>query len=64
MDVNNKYPGYTHYAIEADSAVDAKLYVESIELVVTCDPVTFGDGKTSVFIRDPDSNVIEFTRHS
>ncbi|AZG34394.1 VOC family protein [Shewanella psychromarinicola] len=62
MDVENKYPGYTHYALEVNSAVNAKQYLESIGLVVTEGPATFGDGKTSIFIRDPDKNVIELTQ--
>jgi len=62
MDVENKFPGYTHYAIEVDSADEAKGFFESIGLEVTEGPITFGDGKTSVFIRDPDLNVIEFTQ--
>lgn len=62
MDVDKKFPGYTHYAIEVESAEDAKRFLESIGLTVTEGPVTFGDGKTSVFVRDPDLNVIEFTQ--
>ncbi len=62
MDVTPKYPGYTHYAIEVESADDAKQFLESIGLTVTEGPVTFGDGKISVFVRDPDLNVIEFTQ--
>jgi lactoylglutathione lyase len=62
MDIEKKFPGYTHYAIEVDSAEKAKKFLESINLIVTEGPVTFGDGKTSVFIRDPDKNVIEFTQ--
>lgn len=62
MDVEPKYPGYTHYAIEVESAGEAKRFLESIGLEVTEGPVTFGDGKTSVFIRDPDLNVVEFTQ--
>lgn len=62
MDVNKKYPGYTNYAIRVDSAENAKQFLDSIGVVVTEGPVTFGDGKTSVFIRDPDKNVIEFTQ--
>ncbi len=61
MDMEMKYPGYTHYAIEVDSAVEAKRYLESLGVAVTEGPVTFGDGKTSIFVRDPDANVIEFT---
>jgi lactoylglutathione lyase len=61
MDIEAKYPGYTHYAIEVDSA-EKKLYLESIGLAVMEGPATFGDGKISVFIRDPDKNVIEFTQ--
>ncbi|MCP5245980.1 MAG: VOC family protein [Burkholderiales bacterium] len=62
MDVDKKYPGYTHYAIEVDSAERAKQHLESLGFLTTEGPVTFGDGKTSVFIRDPDKNVIEFTQ--
>jgi catechol 2,3-dioxygenase-like lactoylglutathione lyase family enzyme len=61
MDVEMKYPGYTHYAIAVDSAEAAKQYLGSLGVPVTDGPVTFGDGKTSVFVRDPDANVIEFT---
>ena len=62
MDVDSKYPGYTHYAIEVDSAEGTKQYLESIGVIITEGPVTFGDGKTSIFVRDPDKNVIEFTQ--
>ena len=62
MDVAPKYPGYTHYAIEVESVDDARRFLESIGLEITEGPMTFGDGKTSVFVRDPDLNVIEFTQ--
>ena len=61
MDVEQRYPGYTHYSIEVKSVLDAKAYFESIDIKISGGPVTFGDGKTSIFIRDPDLNVIEFT---
>lgn len=61
MDVKELYPGYTHYAIEVKSVNDARVFLESININITEDPVAFGDGKTSIFIRDPDLNVIEFT---
>ena len=61
MDVDVRYPGYTHYASEVGSVEDAKAFFESINIKITGGPVTFGDGKTSIFIRDPDLNVLEFT---
>lgn len=61
MDVEERYPGYTHYAIQVESVEDTKSFFESINIKITGGPVTFGDGKTSIFIRDPDLNVLEFT---
>lgn len=61
MDIEERYPGYTHYAIAVESVTAAKAFFESLGFAITGGPVTFGDGKTSVFIRDPDRNVIEFT---
>jgi len=62
MDVDRKYPGYTHYAIEVNSAEKAKQHLEALGISITEGPVTFGDGKRSIFIRDPDKNVIELTQ--
>ncbi|MEO1401712.1 MAG: VOC family protein [Cyanobacteria bacterium J06635_1] len=61
MDVDERYPGYTHYAIEVKSVEAANAFFKSINIEITGGPITFGDGKTSIFIRDPDLNVIEFT---
>ena len=62
MDVEQQYPGYTHYAIEVQSTDDAIRLLRSLGVTITEGPVTFGDGKTSIFVRDPDLNVIEFTQ--
>lgn len=61
MDVAERYPGYTHYAISVDSVAATKDFLEQHHLPISEGPVTFGDGKTSIFIRDPDRNVLEFT---
>lgn len=61
MDVAERYPGYTHYAISVESVAATKDFLEEHHLPITEGPVTFGDGKTSIFIRDPDRNVLEFT---
>ena len=61
MDQEAKHPGYTHIAL---SVVDIHLTEQALRangVVITEGPVTFGDGSTSVFFRDPDSNVIELT---
>lgn len=62
MDIEEKYPGYTHYAIHIDSVEDAVRYFESNEIGISEGPTTFANGNTSVFVRDPDLNVIEFTQ--
>jgi lactoylglutathione lyase len=61
MDIEQRHAGYTHYAIEVPSVRSALGFLVGLGLAVSEGPVTFGDGKTSVFIRDPDRNVIEFT---
>lgn len=61
MDIEERYPGYTHYSMEVESVYETKEYLESINIKITEGPVTFGDGNTAIFVRDPDLNVIEFT---
>ncbi|NOY72675.1 MAG: VOC family protein [Gammaproteobacteria bacterium] len=64
MDVSEKYTGYTHYALHVDSIDEAQRFFETHGITITEGPVTFGNGKTSLFVRDPDYNVIEFTQNA
>jgi catechol 2,3-dioxygenase-like lactoylglutathione lyase family enzyme len=57
MDVAEKHPGYTHVALKLESAEDAECFLQDHDIPIT-GRHTFKGVKT-VFIRDPDRNVIE-----
>jgi len=59
MDVPEKYPGYTHAAWRVSSIRDTLADIKAKDMKISQGPVTFGDGHVSVFLRDPDRNVIE-----
>jgi len=57
MDVDEKYPGYTHVAFTVSSLEEAKAFMIAHKIDIT-GSFSFNN-MSAIFIRDPDRNVIE-----
>ena len=59
MDVPQKHPGVTHFALLCPDILAAKQRLEAAGIQLSGGPVRFGPGAQGIFVRDPDRNVIE-----
>lgn len=64
MDVVEKYPGYTHIALDVNNIKTAQDAVEQMGIHITEGPITLPNGDVMFFIRDQDKNVIEFHQNA
>jgi len=60
MDIPVKHTGYTHMALEITDVESVQAQLESQNIAITGGPTLLPNGATFIFVRDPDSNVIEF----
>lgn len=59
MDVADKHPGITHFALLCDDILAAKAGLEAAGIALSGGPVRLGAFGQAIFVRDPDRNVIE-----
>ena len=59
MDVPDKHPGITHFALLCADILAAKALLEAAGIALSGGPIRFGPGAQGIFVRDPDRNVIE-----
>ncbi|MBL4762677.1 MAG: VOC family protein [Gammaproteobacteria bacterium] len=61
MDIDRKYAGYTHMALKVESLPDLEAFLNENNIEIT-GRFSFKD-MNSLFVRDPDRNVIEFDEY-
>lgn len=59
MDVPEKHPGITHFALLCPDILAAKERLAAAGIPLSGGPIRFGPGAQGIFVRDPDRNVIE-----
>ena len=59
MDVPEKHPGITHFALLCPDIMAAKVQLEAAGIALSGGPMRLAPGMQAIFVRDPDRNVIE-----
>ncbi|MDD1780531.1 VOC family protein [Enterovibrio sp. ZSDZ35] len=63
MDIDEKMTGYTHVALEVSNLHSVIENLTNLNIPLSGGPMTHPTG-ASIFIRDPDRNVIEFIEYN
>ena len=64
MDIQEKHAGYTHIALSVQNISVVQAELETAGVAISGGPITFPGGSISIFVRDPDRNVIEFNQRA
>jgi lactoylglutathione lyase len=59
MDIPEKHPGITHFALRCPDILAAKDALERAGIPLSGGPIRLGGVADAIFVRDPDRNVIE-----
>ena len=62
IDIEEKHAGYTHMALSVQNISIVQSALKNAGVTITGGPITFPGGSVSIFVRDPDRNVIEFNQ--
>lgn len=64
MDEPDKYSGYTHVALRVASLEATQTALAAAGIEITGGPIRYSDHAAGLFIRDPDSTVIELIENA
>ena len=64
MDIPEKHTGYTHIALDVNNIKAVQSTIEKSGIHISEGPIVLPNGGSMFFIRDQDSNVIEFHQNS
>jgi lactoylglutathione lyase len=62
LDEPIKYTGITHLAFIVEDLAQLQTWLQANEIEITEGPVQFSSRRITLFIRDPDGNVLEFNQ--
>ena len=63
LDEPIKYAGFTHAAFVVDDIEKLQAWLQANQIAITEGPRQFVPRRITLFIRDPDGNVLEFNQH-